>query len=104
VHPRIRELVEYLDTQRALLRAAFDAVSAGEWERPPALFGPLSLYQRIAFAGAHEARHAAQIRVIGAALGGRSRQLTVSAGTPRDGLCRSRHRASRVPLLFGNRL
>ena len=33
-----------------------------------AVFGPLDLYTWFAFIGAHEARHAAQIREIGAAL------------------------------------
>ena len=35
-HPRTREILEYLDEQRAVLRAAFDAVPAGERERTPA--------------------------------------------------------------------
>ena len=36
MHPRIRELLEYLDVQRALLTAAFDAVPAGARDRRPA--------------------------------------------------------------------
>jgi hypothetical protein len=42
------------------------ALSAISMTHP--LFGSLSLYQYIAFAGAHEARHAAQIREIAATL------------------------------------
>jgi DinB superfamily len=55
----------------ALRRAAHDGdgFALGTIMRPHPLFGPLSLYQWIAFAGAHEARHAAQIRDIAAALG-----------------------------------
>jgi len=36
MHPRTRELVEYLDAQRAALRAAYDAVPADARNRPPA--------------------------------------------------------------------
>jgi hypothetical protein len=46
-----------------------DGLALGTIVRPHPLIGPLSLYQWIAFAGAHEARHAAQIRAIATALG-----------------------------------
>ena len=36
MHPRTQELLDYLDAQRAGLRAAFDAVAADSRERPPA--------------------------------------------------------------------
>ena len=36
MHPRTRELLEYLDTQRAELRAAFDAVPLASRDQPPA--------------------------------------------------------------------
>jgi hypothetical protein len=36
VHPRTRELLDYLDDQRAVLRRAFDAIPAPLRERPPA--------------------------------------------------------------------
>jgi DinB superfamily len=36
MHPRTRELMDHLDSQRAILRAAFDAVPAGARDRPPA--------------------------------------------------------------------
>jgi len=35
-HPRTRELLEYLDEQRAVLRAAFEAVPAPQRDRAPA--------------------------------------------------------------------
>ena len=36
MHPRTRELLDYLDAQRAILRAAFDEVPPDARERPPA--------------------------------------------------------------------
>src|SRR3989442_15566598 len=36
MHPRTRELLDYLDAQRAALRAAFDAVPPDARDRPPA--------------------------------------------------------------------
>jgi uncharacterized damage-inducible protein DinB len=45
-----------------------DGFALGTLTLPHALFGPLSLYQWIAFVGAHEARHAAQINEIAASL------------------------------------
>jgi len=36
MHPRTRELLEYLDAQRAALRAAFDAVPPDARDQPPA--------------------------------------------------------------------
>ena len=36
MHPRTRELIDYLDTQRAALRKAYDAVPAGLRDRKPA--------------------------------------------------------------------
>jgi hypothetical protein len=36
MHPRIRELLDHLDSQRAILRAAFDAVPAAARDRSPA--------------------------------------------------------------------
>lgn len=53
---------------RSLRDAALagDGLALGTLMRPHPVFGPISLYQWIAFAGAHEARHAAQIREIAA--------------------------------------
>ena len=42
--------------------ATVDGLALSEVMHPHPLFGPLSLYTWIAFVGAHEARHAAQIR------------------------------------------
>jgi hypothetical protein len=42
--------------------AACDGLALSALTHPHPLLGPLSLYQWIAFTGAHEARHAAQIR------------------------------------------
>ena len=42
--------------------ATADGLALSEVTYPHPLFGPLSLYTWIAFVGAHEARHAAQIR------------------------------------------
>ena len=42
--------------------AAGDGLALESVMQPHPLFGPLSLYEWIAFIGAHEARHAAQIR------------------------------------------
>lgn len=62
-----------LDASRADLRDAIiaaDGLALGTLTAPHLYFGPLDLYTWIAFAGAHEARHADQIREIGFSLGG----------------------------------
>ncbi len=56
---------------RAGLKTAMTAgvgLALGEVTHPHPRFGPLSIYGWLAFVGAHEARHAAQIREIAAAL------------------------------------
>ncbi|HWF84794.1 MAG TPA: DinB family protein [Vicinamibacterales bacterium] len=60
-----------LEQAGATLRDAVrsgDGFALGTLVRPHPLFGPISLYHWIAFAGAHEARHAAQIKAIAASL------------------------------------
>jgi hypothetical protein len=62
-----------LETSRAALKqviANADGLALNEVSEPHRLFGPLTVYQWIGFVGAHEARHAAQIREIGASLAG----------------------------------
>ncbi len=54
-----------LERSGELLRGAIrdgDGLALAVVAAPHPVFGPLSLYEWIAFAGAHEARHAAQIR------------------------------------------
>jgi hypothetical protein len=46
-----------------------DGLALGEIVHPHAALGPFNFYQWAAFAGAHEARHAAQIEEIAAELG-----------------------------------
>jgi hypothetical protein len=53
-------------TMRVL--ASADGLRISDVTMPHPVFGPLDLYTWFAFIGAHEARHAAQIREIGAAL------------------------------------
>jgi hypothetical protein len=48
---------------REVLNAS-DGLALGTLSMPHPLFGPLSAYHWLAFVGAHEARHAAQIREI----------------------------------------
>jgi hypothetical protein len=48
---------------REVLNAS-DGLALGTLSMPHALFGPLSASHWLAFVGAHEARHAAQIREI----------------------------------------
>jgi len=58
-----------LEQSRAALREtmkAGDGLAIGTLSSPHPLFGPLPLYHWYAFLGAHEARHAAQIREIAA--------------------------------------
>lgn len=57
-------------SREALLAAirTGDGLALATLSAPHLYFGPLNLYEWIAFTGAHEARHAAQIREIGAAL------------------------------------
>ncbi|HEX6967185.1 MAG TPA: DinB family protein [Gemmatimonadaceae bacterium] len=60
-----------LEQSRARLRAALldaDGLALGTLTATHPVLGEMNLYQRIAFIGGHEARHAAQIREIGAAL------------------------------------
>ena len=52
---------------RDLARSA-DGLALGAVTFPHPLFGPLSVYQWFGFIGAHEGRHAAQIRELAAAL------------------------------------
>jgi hypothetical protein len=58
-----------LDKSRAALREtlnAGDGLALGTMTSPHPLFGPMPLYQWYVFLGAHEARHASQIREISA--------------------------------------
>jgi hypothetical protein len=60
-----------LEAAGAAFREAFlagDGLALGEVVHPHAALGPFTLYHWAAFVGAHEARHAAQIREIAAAL------------------------------------
>jgi hypothetical protein len=54
-------------TRERMREAVFsaDGLAIGELTQPHPIFGPLSLYEFIAFVGGHEARHGAQIREIG---------------------------------------
>jgi hypothetical protein len=63
-----RVLEEVRQGLRESLLAA-DGLALGEIVRPHPLLGEAILYQWIAFVGAHEARHTAQVREIGQALG-----------------------------------
>jgi hypothetical protein len=60
------------DARRGLkqLLAECDGFALGEISHPHPVFGPIDGYQWIGFIGSHEARHAAQIREIGASLAG----------------------------------
>jgi hypothetical protein len=49
-----------------------DGLALAEVSAPHPVFGPLNVYEWIAFIGSHESRHAAQIREIGASLEARS--------------------------------
>jgi hypothetical protein len=55
--------VTWQDFRKAVLEA--DGLALCEVMHPHRVFGPLNMYQWIAFTAAHEARHAAQIREIG---------------------------------------
>jgi hypothetical protein len=59
-----------LERSRAVFREAVlagDGLALGTVTHPHPAFGPLTLYEWIAFVGGHEARHADQIREIGRA-------------------------------------
>jgi hypothetical protein len=59
-----------LEAAGTAFREAFlsgDGLALGELVHPHAALGPFNFYQWAAFVGAHEARHAAQIREIAAA-------------------------------------
>jgi hypothetical protein len=61
-----------LETTRAKIEsilAEADGIAAREISHPHVIFGPFNLYEWFAFVGAHEQRHAAQIREIGASFG-----------------------------------
>ena len=63
--------LDALDQSRAALTAAVqtgDGFALGTVSAPHPAFGPLNLYEWIGFVGAHERRHAAQIREIGESL------------------------------------
>lgn len=62
-----------LDGTRVKFRDAVlagDGLALGDISFPHLFFGPLTMYQWIGFTGAHEARHADQIREAGASLSG----------------------------------
>lgn len=62
-----------LDESRRALTAtmqAADGLALREITHPHPAFGPLDVYTWFGFVGSHEERHAAQIREIGASLGG----------------------------------
>ena len=64
---------EALEAAGAAFREAFlagDGLALSELLHPHAPLGPLNFYQWAAFVGAHEARHAAQIREIARSLPG----------------------------------
>ena len=59
---------EDYEQTRAKLKSALlmgDGLALGTVSHPHRAFGPIDLYTWIAFAGAHAARHAAQIREVG---------------------------------------
>lgn len=62
-----RSLDATRDSIRGLMTAA-DGMKLTDVTMPHPVFGPLHLYKWFAFVGAHEGRHAAQIREIGARL------------------------------------
>ena len=67
------EALAALDATRAKFRDAVlagDGLALGTLSYPHLYFGDLNLYEWIAFTGAHEARHADQIREVGASLSG----------------------------------
>jgi hypothetical protein len=58
MHPRTDELLQYLDVQRAVLRAAFDAVPEEARNRPPApgQWSPVGIVEHLAIANGRIAR------------------------------------------------
>src|SRR5262249_6777266 len=58
MHPRIDELLAYLDDQRAALRAAFDAVPEHARNKPPAAgqWSPVGIIEHLAIANGRIAR------------------------------------------------
>jgi uncharacterized damage-inducible protein DinB len=63
---------ERLERAREAMRGAVrgaDGLALGEVSAPNPVLGPLNLYEWILFVAGHQARHTAQIREVGAALG-----------------------------------
>jgi DinB superfamily len=58
MHPRILELLEYMDAQRAVLRAAFDEVPEEARNRPPSpgQWSPVGIIEHLAIANGRIAR------------------------------------------------
>src|SRR5262245_20602350 len=58
MHPRTHELLTYLDEQRAVLRAAFDAVPEDARSRPPAAgqWSPVGIIEHLAIANGRIAK------------------------------------------------
>ena len=70
--PIMDDAIATLERTRRILRGAIeraDGLALGDVTAPHPLLGSLILYQWLVFLGAHEARHAAQIREIATALG-----------------------------------
>jgi hypothetical protein len=73
-----------LEQERIQLRQvvmAADGLALGELTAPHARLGPLNLYQWLIFLGAHEGRHALQIKEVGEALAAREAARAQDAET-----------------------
>ena len=73
-----RALEQAREGFRAIILDA-DGLALNEIVHPHLVFGPMDLYQWIAFVGGHEARHAEQIREIGRQLAGMPASQTSAA-------------------------
>jgi hypothetical protein len=78
VHPKgegdLAERWSALERSRAAVRDAIaraDGLALADITAPHPIVGPLNMYEWIGFVGAHELRHADQIREIGASFAGR---------------------------------
>src|SRR5262245_852562 len=97
MHPRILELLDYMDAQRVVLRAAFAAVPEEARSRPPApgQWSPVGIVEHLAIANGRIARMIAK-RATEAREAGLGAETSTDPILPALGITRVVDRVTRV--------
>jgi hypothetical protein len=97
MHPRVREVMNHLDAQRAVLRAAFDQVPEEVREREPApgRWSPAGIVEHLSIVEERVARALSE-RIASARADGLADETTTEPVLPTCDLARIESRANRV--------